>query len=215
MLASVKLVARHAAVYEPSEDSFALVDALAADAASLLKLRSPLCVEIGCGSGYVITSAALLLQAAQPTCFATDVNPHAAAATQSTLEQHGLQHCCAVVLTDLAAALEARLRGCVDLLLFNPPYVPSLAHEVGGARLSAAWAGGERGRAVIDRLLPRAAQLLSPRGTFYMVAVRENDVPELLQVLRGLGLDARIALTRRADEELLHIIASKRCLLSS
>ena len=35
-----------------------------------------------------------------------------------------------VVLTDLVGALEARLTGGIDLLLFNPPYVPSPIDEV-------------------------------------------------------------------------------------
>ncbi len=59
-------------------------------------LRSPVtrlprrCLEVGCGSGYVICSLALLLRelgiAAQ--LLATDINPQAAAATRATLAAH-------------------------------------------------------------------------------------------------------------------------------
>ena len=35
-----------------------------------------------------------------------------------------------MVLTDLVEALEPRLTGSIDLLLFNPPYVPSPIDEV-------------------------------------------------------------------------------------
>ena len=85
-----------------------------------------------------------------------------------------------VVITDLVSGLQDRLRGRVDVMVFNPPYVPSPPEEVsstqsrvwspwtlvddptrhcpqvGGSRLCAAWAGGYRGREVIDRLLPLA-----------------------------------------------------------
>lgn len=48
------------------------------------------CLEVGCGSGYVVCSLALLLRelgvAAQ--LLATDINPQAAAATQATLAAH-------------------------------------------------------------------------------------------------------------------------------
>ena len=81
--------------------------------------------------------------------------------------------------------------------------------QVGGARLSAAWAGGLRGREVIDRLLPLVPALLSARGTFYMVAVHENDLEDLLAILSATGLTARVVLTRSADTERLHIIAAR------
>ena len=82
---------------------------------------------------------------------------------------------------------------------------------MGGARLSAAWAGGARGRVVVDRFLARVTALLSPHGALYMVAVTDNDVPDLLRCLRDMGLDARVCLERTADEERLHIIRARRC----
>lgn len=110
--------------------------------------------------------------------------------------------------TDLVSGL--RLSGLVDLLLFNPPYVPSPADEVGGAGISAAWAGGPRGRVVIDRFLTILPGLLSPAGVAYMVAVADNDVPELLDRLGTMGLSAQVVLSRSADEERLAIIRARR-----
>jgi hypothetical protein len=80
-----------------------------------------------------------------------------------------------MVLCDLASALLPRLSGQIDLLLFNPPYVPTPDEEVERGGLAAAWAGGARGRRVIDRLLAVVPSLLSPRGEMFMVAVHENE----------------------------------------
>lgn len=52
----------------------------------------------------------------------------AAQVTRETLSAHGLQ--ADVVVTDLVHGLEKRLAGSVDVLLFNPPYVPTPEHEV-------------------------------------------------------------------------------------
>lgn len=55
--------------------------------------------------------------------------------------------------------------------------MPTPASELAGAGggIAAAWAGGDRGRAVIDRLLPALPALLSPGGEAFMVTVSEND----------------------------------------
>ena len=58
--------------------------------------------------------------------------------------------------------------------------MPSPADEVGGARIEAAWAGGERGREVIDRLLPTVAPLLSDSGVFVMLTIEENGPQQIL-----------------------------------
>jgi release factor glutamine methyltransferase len=80
------------------------------------------------------------------------------------------------VCTDLVSGME-QIKGKVDVLLFNPPYVPTEDDEVpnafdidhlfirlpnecvmhpkvGSKGIEAAWAGGLDGRRVLDRLLP-------------------------------------------------------------
>ncbi|DBA89870.1 TPA: hypothetical protein ACH3X2_004727 [Trebouxia sp. C0005] len=59
--------------------------------------------------------------------------------------------------------------------VFNPPYVPTPDEEVARGGIAAAWAGGDRGRIVIDRVLPMVHKLLSRGGHFFMVTVPEND----------------------------------------
>jgi len=81
-----------------------------------------------CGCVPLVLAQPHTPQAAHATCFATDVNPHAATATRSTLAQHSLA--AAVVVSDLVSGLQSRLAGCVDVFLFNPPYVPSPPEEV-------------------------------------------------------------------------------------
>jgi hypothetical protein len=52
----------------------------------------------------------------------------AAQVTHDTLEAHGVQ--ADIIVTDLVRGLEDQLSGAVDVLLFNPPYVPTPEHEV-------------------------------------------------------------------------------------
>jgi methylase of polypeptide subunit release factors len=75
--------------------------------------------------------------------------------TQHTLSLSLAQVPIEVVRSSLLGGLEDRLRGRVDVLLFNPPYVPTPDEEVRGCGIEAAWAGGEDGRRVIDVFLPK------------------------------------------------------------
>jgi len=95
------------------------------------------------------------------------------------------------------------LRSKVDLLLFNPPYVPTPSEEVCEGGIAAAWAGGERGREVLDRFLTEIPLYLSERGVFYLVTVIENDPKEIADILSKKGLACSKVAERHAANEKL------------
>ncbi|KZV34481.1 hemK methyltransferase family member 2 [Dorcoceras hygrometricum] len=204
-IAQIPLVSSHPEVYDPCDDSFALVDALLADRANLLEHQPSICMEIGCGSGYVITSLALLLGGNSSAYYiATDINPHAVRVTQETIEAHGCH--VELVITDIASGLEKRLNRLVDVLVVNPPYVPTPEEEVGCSGITSSWAGGVNGRDVIDRILPVADKILSDRGWLYLVTLSENNPLDICLQMRRKGYASRIILQRSTQEENLHII---------
>lgn len=61
--------------------------------------------------------------------YCTDINPSAALASQSTLKQNNVA-IGEVILSNFLDALSPRIFHTVDILLFNPPYVPSEDEEV-------------------------------------------------------------------------------------
>ncbi|KAF5176361.1 Methyltransferase n6amt1 [Thalictrum thalictroides] len=206
MSADVKLVSRHTEVYEPCDDSFALVDALLADRKNLLQHKPTLCMEVGCGSGYVITSLAIMLGQDLDGLqyIATDINPHAVRVTRETLEAHGVH--AEVICDNVASGLERRLEGMIDVIVVNPPYVPTPEDEVGKDGIASAWAGGENGRSVINRILPVADKLLSNRGWLYMLTLAANNPREICNIMRKKGYASRIVVQRSTEEESLHVI---------
>lgn len=120
-------------------------------------------VDVCCGSGAV--GAALL--AAEPTLrlYALDIDPAAAACARLNIEPAGGQ----VLIGDLLHPLPAQLRGQVDLIVANAPYVPSaaIARMPPEARLHEARAaldGGADGLEVQRRLVAAAPEWLAPGG---------------------------------------------------
>lgn len=85
----------------------------------------------------------------------------------------------------------------IDILVFNPPYVPSESDELGlecswAPRISAAWAGGVAGREVIDRLLPQLPKRMAPGGIIYMVLEALNRPSEVAETLAKMGFEGHM-----------------------
>uniref|UniRef100_A0A8D1GD74 Methyltransferase HEMK2 n=1 Tax=Sus scrofa TaxID=9823 RepID=A0A8D1GD74_PIG len=172
-------------VYEPAEDTFLLLDALEAAAAEFS----------GCEEGEGCEVLARVC---------TDVNPEAAACTLETARCNKVH--IQPIITDLVKGLLPRLKEKVDLLVFNPPYVVTPSEEVGSHGIEAAWAGGRNGREVMDRFFPLAPELLSPRGLFYLVTIKENNPEEILKTMKTKGLQGTTVLSRQAGQEMLSVL---------
>jgi len=147
-----------------------------------------------------------------PALLAVDLSPTATRDAGATLAACGHGRSPAgLVLADLAGPLLSRLTGSIDVLAFNPPYVPTPPEEVTAGGIAAAWAGGHRGRAVIDRALPSIAALLAPGGgEAFIVTVAENGPAEVLEAMAGLGVPGHVALERGADEERLVVLRCRK-----
>lgn len=118
-------------------------------------------------------------------------------------------------MTSLYEGLERRTKGQVDVLVFNPPYVPTLEDEASvaqdGRDIAGAWAGGMDGMAITDQLLKNVGGMLSPNGVFYLVAVKQNDPEGICARMRHTqGLEGEVILKRRAGGEFLHVLRFRR-----
>ena len=191
-------------VYEPAEDSFLLMDALQKEKRFLTTCVKPvICLEVGSGSGVISTFLAQML-GPRRLYFTTDINPKAAMITLRTGVQNNV--CLNPILTDLSSALQPRLDQMVDVLIFNPPYVVTPSEEVGSSSIEASWAGGERGREVTDRFFPLVNKLLSERGVFYLVIIKENNEEEIKRIMKKYGLKMSLVMSRRSGPEFLSIL---------
>ncbi|XP_073827401.1 hemK methyltransferase 2 [Musca autumnalis] len=200
-------------VYEPAEDSFLLLDALESDLEFIEnELKPSVCLEIGPGSGIIITAIAKRLQST--LCLACDINPYACRVTKLTCARNSTHVEC--VQGNLIDAFKCN---SIDLLVFNPPYVVTSDTEIESSddfgectmgNLVHSWAGGQHGRRIIDILLPKLSDILSPKGVFYLLLLRENKPDEIMEQLTQLGFQSRKFMERRIPGEYLYIIKVQR-----
>jgi release factor glutamine methyltransferase len=123
--------------------------------------QTPSVVDVGTGTGAIALSIAQEHPGAR--VWATDLSEDAVALARENAGRLGLD--VTVVEGDLLAALPPELRGSLDLVVSNPPYVPperepDLAPEVLADPADALFGGSE----VSGRLLSEAAAWLRPGG---------------------------------------------------
>lgn len=121
--------------------------------------------DVGTGSGILAVTLAKLVHRARVT--AIDVSPAALAVARRNGERHGVADRISWIEGDLLAGVPAA--PTFDLVVSNPPYVTTaematLPEDVRKYEPALALDGGEQGTAVIERLLPQAAERLKPGG---------------------------------------------------
>lgn len=198
-------------VYEPSDDTYLLLDGilLALETLTCIEAKAYITLEIGCGTGVPTVYLGKQLKKRIPnhlhTLIVTDINSEALRVAQATASANGLSrletHKC-----DLASEILPKSQGCIDILLFNPPYVPTPDDEVGSTGIEASWAGGLHGRRVVDRALPQIASLLKKQtGIAFMITVDDNLPEQLASDFQELGLKMAPWVRRRARNEYLSV----------
>ncbi|GLI45641.1 HemK2/MTQ2 family protein methyltransferase [Methanoculleus bourgensis] len=176
-------------VYPPAEDSFLLLRA------ALREVRpADRVLEVGTGSGYV--GASVLGRAA--SVVATDINPYAVECARA----RGV----ATVRTDLFAGLS----GPFDLVLFNPPYLPTLPEERIDDWLEYALDGGPTGRAVIERFVADVGRVLAPFGRVLLLVSSLTGPDAVRELFAGQGFVSFIVDSEPLEDETLYVLRAMR-----
>ncbi len=138
-------------------------------------------VDLACGCGALGLAAATLLPEPGSRVFAVDVEEAAVACARRNLEPVAGQ----AFLGDLYAALPTQLRGRVDLIVANVPYVPTtevalMPREARAHEPLIALDGGGDGLDVLRRVVASAGTWLTPGGHVVLETSQAQALAALL-----------------------------------
>jgi release factor glutamine methyltransferase len=153
-------------------------------------------VDLCCGSGAV--GAAIAAAADRIELHAVDLDPSAVQCARKNLAGVGQ-----VYDGDLYSALPASLRGRVDVLVANAPYVPTseialLPAEARTFEPRMTLDGGADGLEVVRRVISSATGWLTRGGTV-LVEASERQAPRVVDLMAGHGLVPRVVAASDLD----------------
>jgi release factor glutamine methyltransferase len=171
-------------VFKPHSDSWALAGLLGDHVRP-----GDSVLDVCTGSGLLAVAAA---QAGAGDVTAVDISRRAVLTTRANARLNGVR--IDARQGDLFGAVAQRR---FDVIVSNPPYVPSPEDRLPARGAARAWEGGFDGRAILDRICAHAPRHLRPGGSLLLVHSSVCGEKRTVVALREAGMSAELVARRR------------------
>ncbi len=182
-------------VYQPERDTYLLLKCALASAKPDDKI-----LEIGTGSGLIAREMSKI----SDKTYAVDINPHACIAAK----KQGLE----VIRSDLFSALKNNCR--FTLVLFNPPYLPTLPEERIDDWLEYALDGGVNGRSTIEKFADGLSAVMDRYGRCLLLISSLTGINEVAACFKSRGFISFVIAEEKVEDETLYVLRISRDLCS-
>lgn len=146
-------------------------------------------IDLCTGSGCIAIAAAREIPGA--FVYAADISPAALSVAQENAQRTGVADRVKFLQGDLFGALSSEVRGRVNMVLSNPPYIAeselkTLEPEVKDFEPVAALSGGPDGLLFVRKIINEAPQFLAPGGVLLM-EMGYGQAKDVLGLAEGSG----------------------------
>lgn len=177
-------------VYEPEEDSTLLADTL-----DKYDINGKQILDMGTGSGLL----AIIAAKKGATVVAADIDEQAL----RTAEKNAMMN--NVSVRFVKSDLFANINGKFDLIIFNPPYLPTNEQD-GYAKKRLDYDGGKTGCDVIKRFVMECGRYLYKDGRSLMLISSLTGMNDVKKMLEKNGFSFRAIAKKKIEWEELVVI---------
>jgi len=144
-------------VYPPSDDTYLLLSVVEVGNGEKV-------LEIGTGSGFIAIHCALC----GANVWASDISERSIRLAQRNAEANNVR------INFVKSDLFERICEKFDVIIFNPPYLPTAPDEHVHGDINLALDGGPDGNRVLERFLSQAWKFLNDSGRIYLLFSSHN-----------------------------------------
>ena len=205
-------------VYEPSEDTFLLIDSLELEIENLLSnnyfkfLEKITSIELGCGNGLVsccfLSKIKSLNLNKKIHHYCVDINKEALDLTKRLLTNYNFDKDTTFIESNLFDNIDKK--EIFDIIIFNPPYVTTDKEEYERAlkekNIFAAWAGGNKGSETINKFVQELKGRISNKTIIFLLLSKENDYNLIIDnIITKYNLNFELLMRKRFKNEKLAV----------
>ncbi|UCD00869.1 MAG: methyltransferase domain-containing protein [Promethearchaeota archaeon] len=189
-------------VYHPSDDSYLIIDYLKnhvnekyfddIDIKNINKI-----LDLGTGTGIIAIFLHLLQKVNlnfKAEIYGSDISKEAIECAKHNAKANNLGDKIKFFISNLFQSFPNSLKHSFDIIIFNPPYLPSLGENKSKELIDLSWNGGKEGYEIIIQFLDTAKNFLNTNHNcyIYFISSSKTDLGKLNELLKQRGLNQQI-----------------------
>ena len=189
-------------VYIPSDDSYLLIDYFKRninqnkfDGIEIGKINNVL--DLGTGTGII----AILFQIIKkkfhnfnPNIYASDISDDALNCARINEKLNGFNHEITFIKSSLFSSFPIYLKNLFDIIVFNPPYLPSSSLIDKKSIIDYSWDGGQKGNEIILEFISKVKDFLNlnKKCYVYFITSSRTDLVGIYNFIEKLAFKNKI-----------------------
>jgi HemK-related putative methylase len=190
-------------VYPPSDDTFLLIDYFKAtvnekyfDGLKLVEIKNIL--DFGTGTGIIAIFFQLIKQRFtnfNPQIYASDILEEALNCAKLNEKLNGIKKKIKFIKSDLFKSFPSDLKNTFEIIIFNPPYLPSMKTlNDKKYNIDYSWDGGKKGYEIFIQFLEQVKYFLNLQHKcyIYFISSSRTNLIDFYNILKKKGFKNKI-----------------------